>query len=1135
MITSKDFTFQNATTKDRESFDLALRYLQADPKAAEIISRVQKMGVVIVMNNGKGSSYTGCGDAPCPSKPVIFWDSIRGIIPTDRNGNSLGIGILSPASALLHEMGHATDKNFLANKKNKNVPAEYDDAAEKYAIDNVETPFNKNAGELVRQTHRGDYIPVSSPVDSKANFYDSSSPGLVKSINTNFDYSSNTIIQEQQIKSNGFLEKEIIKETNYNLGTITTKTIDFNNTSSFGQCTFKEVVTDLNGNPISQQEKTEPWWQDPFGWVKESWEKFKDSLPNPFSSLPVGSGLFDPDNWKKWFDLNPNRNGRYHIYDPIALDLDGDGIETVAANGFAGSLFDHDNDGIRTAGGWVSADDGLLVWDKNGNGRIDNGAELFGDNTALSNGSRAEHGYAALAQHDLNQDGIIDSRDAVFKQLRVWRDLNQDGISQEGELFTLEETGIASLNLAYQNTRRDLGNGSSTAQVGSYTKADGTSGEMADLLLDADHLHSRYADSVELTAEQLQAANLQGIGRLRDLREAAALSSELAAALAAYSAGKTRQEQLAALDALIGAWAKTDPQAGRQTRIGLADAVSSDGTGTGTGIALTPSQAAALKNGSVVLSAELQAQLDALSDKIKILDAFTGTDSSVLGYGTVQQAEAIVKTVNETHAALAQRIYQGLLFQTRLRPYLEKIGFELKDGSLKLDFAPLQAAFEQAFTENPEKAFVDLAEFNAYGSQYTQSWPDARTLLLDFVRKGASSNQLSGWLQALDNTAVDILGIQAGGAGNDSLYGKSGTDILFGGAGDDYLHGNDGDDILEGGAGDDYLVGGDGNDTYVFGRNFGKDTINNHNRNGADTDVIRFTDGQTQNDFTFTRDRTDLQITAKDGSGRVRIDNYFEGDLLGSGRIDRIEFADGGSLSIDDVKALLHQSTDGHDTLYAYRGGSILNGGEGNDTLHGSVDTDTLNGGNGNDRLYGYDGDDRLDGGAGNDSLSGGNGNDVLLGGEGDDSLYGDDGDDTLEGGAGSDYLVGGNGNDTYIFNKGDGRDTISDYGNKADTLRLGSLKLSDMEFYKSDSDLVLRTLDQADSVNISGFFNGHGIERFEFADQALSSADFARYAQMANNLVQSMAVFGVQQGAAAASAGSAVQPQQPLLAASPL
>ncbi|ELK76101.1 putative iron-regulated protein FrpC [Neisseria meningitidis 2002038] len=60
--------------------------------------------------------------------------------------------------------------------------------------------------------------------------------------------------------------------------------------------------------------------------------------------------------------------------------MDGDGIETVAAKGFVGALFDHRNQGIRTATGWVSADDGLLVRDLNGNGIIDNGAELFGDN-----------------------------------------------------------------------------------------------------------------------------------------------------------------------------------------------------------------------------------------------------------------------------------------------------------------------------------------------------------------------------------------------------------------------------------------------------------------------------------------------------------------------------------------------------------------------------------------------------------------------------------------------------------------------------------------------------------------------------------------------------------------------------------
>ncbi|WP_296645077.1 hypothetical protein [Roseinatronobacter sp.] len=80
-------------------------------------------------------------------------------------------------------------------------------------------------------------------------------------------------------------------------------------------------------------------------------------------------------------------------------------------------------DGFAEATGWVAADDGLLVLDVNGNGRIDNGSELFGDQTGHA------HGFLALAQHDDNGDGVIDEADTVYGQLRIWQDLNQDGIS----------------------------------------------------------------------------------------------------------------------------------------------------------------------------------------------------------------------------------------------------------------------------------------------------------------------------------------------------------------------------------------------------------------------------------------------------------------------------------------------------------------------------------------------------------------------------------------------------------------------------------------------------------------------------------------------------------------------------------
>lgn len=121
----------------------------------------------------------------------------------------------------------------------------------------------------------------------------------------------------------------------------------------------------------------------------------------------------------------------------MALDLDGDGLETIGIDSQRPILFDHDGDGIKTATGWIKADDGILVIDRNGNGRIDSGRELFGDSTPLYQGGLAADGFAALAQEDTNGDGLVNAQDARWQTLRIWRDLNQDGISQTNELSAI--------------------------------------------------------------------------------------------------------------------------------------------------------------------------------------------------------------------------------------------------------------------------------------------------------------------------------------------------------------------------------------------------------------------------------------------------------------------------------------------------------------------------------------------------------------------------------------------------------------------------------------------------------------------------------------------------------------------------
>ncbi|HEZ7804171.1 TPA: calcium-binding protein [Neisseria meningitidis] len=800
-------------------------------------------------------------------------------------------------------------------------------------------------------------------------------------------------------------------------------------------------------------------------------------------------------------------------------------METVAAKGFSGSLFDHNGNGIRTATGWVSADDGLLVRDLNGNGIIDNGAELFGDNTKLADGSFAKHGYAALAELDSNGDNIINAADAAFQSLRVWQDLNQDGISQTNELRTLEELGIQSLDLAYKDVNKNLGNGNTLAQQGSYTKTNGTTAKMGDLLLAADNLHSRFKDKVELTAEQAKAANLAGIGRLRDLREAAALSGDLANMLKAYSAAETKEAQLALLDNLIHKWAETDSNWGKKSPMRL----STDWTQTANeGIALTPSQVAQLKKNALVsLSDKAKATIDAARDRIAVLDAYTGQDSNTLYYMSEEDALNIVKVTNDTYDHLAKNIYQNLLFQTRLQPYLNQISFKMENDTFTLDFSGLVQAFNHVKETNPQKAFVDLAEMLAYGE--LRSWYEGRRLMADYVEEAKKAGKFEDYQKVLGQETVALLAKTSGTQADDILQ-----NVGFGHNKNVSLYGNDGNDTLIGGAGNDYLEGGSGSDTYVFGEGFGQDTVYNYDYATGRKDIIRFTDGITADMLTFTREGNHLLIKAKDGSGQVTVQSYFQNDGSGAYRIDEIHFDNGKVLDVATVKELVQQSTDGSDRLYAYQSGNTLNGGLGDDYLYGADGDDLLNGDAGNDSIYSGNGNDTLDGGEGNDALYGYNGNDALNGGEGNDHLNGEDGNDTLIGGAGNDYLEGGSGSDTYVFGEGFGQDTVYNYhvDKNSDTMHFKGFKAADVHFIRSGSDLVLSASEQ-DNVRISGFFYGenHRVDTFVFDDAAISNPDFAKYINAGNNLVQSMSVFGSNTAATGGNVDANIQSvQQPLL-----
>jgi hypothetical protein len=139
---------------------------------------------------------------------------------------------------------------------------------------------------------------------------------------------------------------------------------------------------------------------------------------------------------------------------PIVIDLQGDGFHF---SGLEDAVwFDIDGDLIPDEIGWTAAGslDGFLVLDRNGNGIVDDGGELFGNATPLGSGGNAANGYEALAELDRsenggNEDGRIDQADEQFRRLRIWLDLNHDGRSTASELKPLHAHGIESIPVTY--------------------------------------------------------------------------------------------------------------------------------------------------------------------------------------------------------------------------------------------------------------------------------------------------------------------------------------------------------------------------------------------------------------------------------------------------------------------------------------------------------------------------------------------------------------------------------------------------------------------------------------------------------------------------------------------------------------
>lgn len=760
--------------------------------------------------------------------------------------------------------------------------------------------------------------------------------------------------------------------------------------------------------------------------------------------------------------------------DPLTIDLDGDGLETIGISQDNPIVFDHDGDGIKTGSGWIKSDDAFLVIDKNGNGQIDSGRELFGDNTIKADGTNAIDGFDALSEMDSNMDGFVNSSDSQFNNLRVWRDINQDGISQSSELFSLQDVGIKSISVNKTENSTVLSNGNELADVGVFYRENGGVGNIGALVGNVSDINlldnkfyrvfSEYLD----TSDVADLPDINGSGLVRDLLEAVTLSDTLENIVIQYSVATSRAEQMSLLDDLLEKWADTSGMFKT-----LDDRVSStNGLTIGAGTAAeysvpyviryqafgnvlreydSDSQSGSSDNTDPLikdidnesLSDEFKQKIVEWNNKIHVLEAFNG--SYYFGFPQTDQLSGAARGLSFSQAnsnsngfvisapvsvsfnqtqldflqaaydALKESIYDRLLLQTRFKNLLEMIDVSISESGVTYGFEALTESFNNKIQQNSIQGLQDLIEFNnaTAGFLVAEKW-NGYELFVEKVRSQQVTNEFIEFLNEYKISTSNNTSPANGPQNFRVIISEDSNDYLYTLANSGVIFGGGGNDTLGGGAGDDILYG-ENDDDSINGAG-GNDILsggggNDYIRGGNGADIYIFQKGYGQD----TINNWDNDTISNDLPDALLMKGIFSSEVS----VARV-FGDSLLISLkDNSGSVLIENYFNNDGLDGYAVEKILfEDGETWDVsyIKNLVIIPTA----GDDLIVGYSHDDTLKGSSGNDLIYGRSGNDLLEGELGDDTLYGEWGNDLILGGSGQDVLFGGTDNDTLDGGEGD-------------------------------------------------------------------------------------------------------------------
>lgn len=463
------------------------------------------------------------------------------------------------------------------------------------------------------------------------------------------------------------------------------------------------------------------------------------------------------------------RNARSGIHDnistatttrsPLVVDLDGDGVETTTTED--GTHFDHDNNGFAEKTSWVGKDDGLLVRDINGNGQIDDGTELFGNNSVLSNGQKAANGFEALKDLDSNNDGVFNSSDTAWNQVNVWKDSNQNGKVDEGELLTLEQAEIENIDLNYQNSNAVDTNGNTVGQIGSFDKENGTQGNISDIWFNTDLMDTVDKTNIDIPADIAALPNVTGFGNVHDLHTAMALdtSGELKALVQQYAAETDSEARQQILYNIIYHWTgvQDEPIDGRD-----------------------PTQV----YGKVIDDTR----------KLEALEEFMGEEylgTWCWGERDPNPHGKAAPYILRAFDILAEYVNNELLAQTHYKPLLEnvKLIWDNTTETWSVDVSGAVAQIQSLYNENVENGIITFREFEKLVKNC--GYDNLQAIYEAFRTYGSlTGSDLDAMFAKFGYTyGTDLNDDLTGTAGVDEINGLAGNDSIYGGAGNDTLDG----------------------------------------------------------------------------------------------------------------------------------------------------------------------------------------------------------------------------------------------------------------------------------------------------------------------------------------------------------